>query len=222
MGNKHCIKRTVVVVFFLSVANIVAAQGERKSRFVLWDEPYDYALGVSYGYSDMSRSTIGLEWKCRWFGVGVELGTGVHPINIHDAEIAQYIIDANRFAGIHDIRVQGFSRYYFMLNISAHLRYFSIGIGWGATEWNFTAEGNIESAFVRTHATFNLNINNRSGSLHPNYWLRPYIEGHLPLFDNKLVVSLKVGTGFALNFSEIYAFKLNYGMYYGVGILKTL
>lgn len=215
-------KRLLSIMVFLSAVNLVIAQEDRKSRFVLWDEPYDYALGVSYGYSDMSRSTIGLEWKCRWFSVGVELGTGVHPINIHDAEIAQYIIDANRFAGIYNIRVQGFSRYYFMLNISAHLRYFSIGIGWGATEWNFIAEGNIESAFSRGHTTFNIHSNTRSGRLPLNYWLRPYIEGHLPIFGNKLVVSLKVGTGFGLNFNEIYAFKLSYGMYYGVGILKTL
>lgn len=204
------------ILAFFATINWAAAQDDQKHRFVLWDEPYDYALGVSYGYSPVSHSTVGIDWKCRWFGVSVEFGPGVHPIKVNEAESVQYFMENNNYSTHADnFRVQGFARNYFMLSLNAHLRYFSVGIGWGFTDWSRLIEADIDAENSGFHALV-------SSRMVPQFvFLRPYVEGHIPIFNNMLVLSPKVGLGFDVYLDSVKIPRINHGLYVGLALLKT-
>lgn len=208
-------KRIIILIGLLAAANIVAAQNAQKEYKLVWNEPYDFAVGVSYGYSDISRSAIGIDLKCRWVGLGAELSTGIHPINYTYPEVlTEQIINANPLARIDNVEIQEFSRYSFMLYVNAHLRYFSIGIGWGLNDWGWVENYDVELLSVQTRGASYV-------YREPSYWVRPYIEGHLPIFNNKLILSPKIGAGISLT-KDPDGMHRDVCMYYGIGILKTL
>lgn len=203
-------KRIIILIGLLAAANIVAAQNAQKEYKLLWNEPYDFAVGVSYGYSDISRSAIGIDLKFRKFGLGAELSTGIHPINYTYPEVqTEQIINANPLARIDNVRIQEFSRYSFMLYANAHLRYFSIGLGCGISDWTLVWNYDLHHSNYCTYTR------------KPSVWLRPYIEGHLPIFNNKLILSPKIGVGICLKIDPDDLYR-DVCMYYGIGILKTL
>ena len=210
MKQIFSMKRIIILIGLLAAANIVAAQNAQKEYKLVWNEPYDFAVGMSYGYSDISRSAIGIDLKCRWVGLGAELSTGIHPINYTYLEVqTEQIINANPLARIDNVRIQEFSRYSFMLYANAHLRYFSIGLGWGISDWTLVWD-------------YDLHQSNYSAyTREPSFWLRPYIEGHLPIFNNKLILSPKIGAGISLT-KDPDGMHRDVCMYYGIGILKTL
>ena len=203
-------KRIIILIGLLVAANIVAAQNAQKEYKLVWNEPYDFAVGVSYGYSDISRSAIGFDLKFRKFGLGAELSTGIHPINYtYPGVLTEEIINDLPLARIDNVRIQEFSHYSFMLYANAHLRYFSIGLGCGISDWGLVWNCPVHHSNYWTYTR------------KPSFWLRPYIEGHLPIFNNKLILSPKIGAGICLKIDPDDLYR-DVCMYYGIGILKTL
>ncbi len=205
----------VTITLLIMAPLSLNAQDSLGRRCIFWAEPYRHSIGLTYGYSKTAGGVKGIEYRCRWFGIGAEVNNGFRMIDINGSEIADLYRSEASLYQLENIKVYGFSQHYFMLSVSGHFRYFSIGVGWGANEWNFVSDGWVSAFNIEVHTPIGRSLQMT------HYWLRPFVEGHIPLLNNKIILSPKIGYNISLHYKEIEAFKLNNDLYYGIGLSKT-
>jgi hypothetical protein len=206
----------VAMAFFLSLVFNANAQDSTFRRCLLWDEPYNYSIGLTYGWSNASNAIKGIEWRCRWFGIDLEFDKSFYEINPQKYYLKKElhlitIVDGQEvFLEIKNDRLGSIG--YYMIVPSAHFRFFSLGLGVGCSHYAWSSimvpEGGrvgwpYSDTFIRPR-------------------VKPVLSGHFPIAHNSMVISLKVG--YDMEFPQViegYPFKVKDGLSFGIGLSKT-
>lgn len=108
------------LILFQSVTNYTGAQHLDKSRFILYDQPYDFSFGLKFGNSIHSPFFLGSEINCRWFGIGFEVNPFVMWRPENYLSLYPYFLQE---------RIVAF-------DVHAHFRYLSIGCAYGMISYS--------------------------------------------------------------------------------------
>ena len=205
----------VAMAFFLSLVFNANAQDSTFKRCLLWDEPYNYSIGLTYGWSNASNAIKGIEWRCRWFGIDLEFDKGFYEINpqnyyLKELHIIKIVDGQEVFHEIKNDRLGSIG--YYMIVPSAHFRFFSLGLGVGCSHyaWLFIEESEGGRGGSQSGLTF----------IRPR--VKPVLSGLFPIVHNSMVISLKVG--FDMEFPQIiddYPFQVKDGLTFSIGGSKT-
>ena len=207
-------KYVVAISLFLLATFGSYAQDSISKRCMLWDEPYDYSFGLTYGWSNASNSIKGIEWRCRWFGVDLEFDKGFYEIGsqkyyLKESQMMVNFDGDDRNGTITNDRLGAIG--YCMIVPSAHFRYFSFGLGVGLSIYSWLFIGVPESGIGGKEI----------GRLWPRLRVKPVLSGHIPLFCNSMVLSFKMGYDMEIQQLDGLPCKVKDGFAFNLGLSKA-
>lgn len=211
----------IATAVFLCCCELQAQDSARVCSF--WTPPSNNSIGLGYNYSKATRMALTLDYRHKWWGVGVEWGNPVNglaqyrqidlsAINVHFRRI-----NDGSYVALYDIQetINDYYRdYYLLVKPQIYSRYLSLGIGMGY------ARGYKHQHFFVTDMESGTTPTNEShGTIYYLPMLRPFVGIHVPNFPFKnCQISISAGYDISPAKTENLAFQDLNGIALGASI----